>query len=77
MPRLSDSPPKPANNAISGLPELILPPQLATALGVHRTTLWRWIKAGNGPKRIVIGATVFFQKEDVLTWLAAHKHQGA
>lgn len=76
MPRLSPNRQLPPPDAISKLPELVKPAQLTHALGINKTTLWRWCKAGNGPKRVAIGATVFFQREDVLAWLAKHKRTG-
>jgi predicted DNA-binding transcriptional regulator AlpA len=77
MPRLTANPPKPTANAISGLPELILPAQLTEALGINKATLWRWNKSGNAPKRITVAGKVFYAREDVLIWLNAHKHMGA
>lgn len=74
MPRLTANPPKPNPTAISSLPEIILQSELIAALGVHKTTLWRWHKAGNGPKQITISGKVFYQREDVLAWLDANKH---
>jgi predicted DNA-binding transcriptional regulator AlpA len=62
--------------AISELPELIRPAQLAAALGVAKTTIWRWSKGGNGPKRIAIGGSVFFAREDISQWINAHKRDG-
>ncbi len=76
MPRLSQNRQLPAPDALSKLPELVKPAQLTHALGIAKSTLWRWCKAGIGPKRVAVGATVFFQREDVLVWLEKHKRAG-
>ena len=61
---------------LDNLPDLVRPAELAAVLGVAKTTLWRWSKAGNGPKRITIGGTVFFARADIQHWLNAHRREG-
>lgn len=65
-----------SRTAISELPELIRPRQLCDALGINLTTLWRWHKNGIPLKRITVGAVIMYTRDDVLAFLASHKHQG-
>ena len=43
--------------------------QLAKTFGVHRTTIWRWVKTGTFPKPIRLSdACTRWVEEDVRKW---------
>ncbi len=42
---------------------------LSTVAPVHRTTWWRWVKAGTAPKPVKIGPrTVAWRRTDLERW---------
>lgn len=57
---------------MSGDLQLLRPAQVASLLNVHRCTLWRWMKAGNFPEPVKLGAKATgFRRSDVEAWLAS------
>ena len=49
---------------------IMRPAEVANTLGVHRCTLWRWIKRGNFPAPLQLGRNaVGFRQSDVAAWL--------
>ena len=56
--------------AAIGLPRFLTSAQVATALGVDRSTLSRWRAQGVGPRVYWLGkATPRYRESDVLEWL--------
>ena len=50
--------------------QLLRPVQVASLLGVDRTTIWRWCRAGTFPAPIKIGRSATgFRQSDVAAWL--------
>jgi len=49
---------------------LLRPAQVAEALSIHRSTLWRWVKRGDFPAPIQLGRnTVAFRESEVRAWI--------
>lgn len=54
--------------------EFLTPAQLAELLGVHRETLYVWVKAGRGPPFIRLAANrILYSRADVDAWLASRR----
>lgn len=43
--------------------------QAANALGVNRSTLWRWMKEGDAPPHFRQGRRVLFPRVRLLEWM--------
>ena len=49
---------------------LLRPTQVSQMLGVHRVTVWRWVRAEHFPAPVRLGAnTVAWRAADVEAWL--------
>ncbi|HAT1137373.1 TPA: helix-turn-helix domain-containing protein [Corynebacterium striatum] len=46
------------------------PDELASELGVAKSTLARWRCIGKGPKHAIIGGRVHYMRADVEAWIA-------
>lgn len=64
------------STSLVGLPEFVTSSRLCEELDIHPTTLWRWMRDGLGPKRLSIGHTVRFARDDVLSWIAERTRAG-
>jgi len=52
--------------------QLLRPAEVASLLGVHRSTLWRWVKRGGFPAPLQLGGVAIgFRQRDVAEWLDA------
>ena len=52
--------------------QILRPAQVASVLGVHRATLWRWIKRGDFPAPLQLGRNAIgFRQSDICDWLAS------
>ena len=49
---------------------ILRPAEVADLLGLHRCTIWRWIKRGDFPEPLQLGRNaVGFRRSDVVAWL--------
>ncbi|MDA1095498.1 MAG: AlpA family phage regulatory protein [Acidobacteria bacterium] len=54
--------------------QLLRPRNLATALGVSTTTLWRWAKAPDFPRPFRLGEnSIAFDAQEIARWLAGRR----
>ena len=65
-----------ASSGPDTLPDWATISQVAEALGISVTTLWRLCRDGLGPPRIVIGRSVRFKKSSILEWIASREREG-
>ena len=50
--------------------QLLRPAQVASLIGVNRTTLWRWTKKGSFPAPVQLGRNaVGFRQAEVAAWI--------
>jgi excisionase family DNA binding protein len=54
------------------LPDLMTRQEAADLLKISVTTLRRWEKEDQAPRRIVMGRTVRYSRDDVMAFLRAH-----
>ena len=65
-------------NVLAGSPDdLIRASDLARLLGKAPATLATWRTRGFGPEFLKIGASVFYQRGDVVAWLKARRVKSA
>ena len=49
--------------------------EVASLLGVDRTSIWRWYKQGTFPQPIKVGGTTRFRQAEVLAWIDSRPGQ--
>jgi len=52
--------------------DIVLPSEVAAAIGVAEQTLASWRSDGVGPRYVKLGKAVFYRREELAEWIAAN-----